>query len=108
MASQIAQAMKQICDEKGLTPEAVLETVEAALAAAYRKDFGEKNQNIRVEFDQEEGASRVFDVKKVVSDEFVAEALKEMEMLEQARAAGETLTADQVKEHRVEKAIAGS
>jgi len=73
MASQISQAIKAICDEKLLTEEAVLEAVEAALAAAYRKDFGNKNQNIKSEFDPElyDGATagiRIFDVKEVVAD----------------------------------------
>lgn len=45
-----------------------METIESALAAAYRKDFGEKNQNIEVEFDAETAAARVFDVKTVVED----------------------------------------
>ncbi len=108
MSSPIAQAMKQICDEKGLSYEAVLETVEAALAAAFRKDFGEKNQNTRVEFDPETGGSRAFDVKSVVSDDFVTEALKEMEALEAARAAGEIVTEEQVKLVRTEQAIAES
>jgi len=43
-------------------------TIESALAAAYRKDFGEKNQNIKVEFDIETAKSKVFDVKTVVED----------------------------------------
>lgn len=73
MASPITQAMKQIADEKGIAYDSVLETVETALAAAYRKDFGNKNQNIRVEFDPEKydghtGGIRVFDVKAVVED----------------------------------------
>jgi len=45
-----------------------METIESALAAAYRKDFGEKNQNIKVEFDPETGKSKVYDVKTVVED----------------------------------------
>ncbi|MDP2709015.1 MAG: transcription termination factor NusA [bacterium] len=66
--SDITNAMKQICEEKNLSYEAVVETIESALAAAYRKDFGEKNQNIKVEFDPESGKSKVFDVKTVVED----------------------------------------
>ncbi len=66
--SDIASAIKQICGEKGLSYEAVLETIESALAAAYRKDFGEKNQNIRVEFNPETNKSKIFDVKVVVED----------------------------------------
>lgn len=64
----VAEAVKQICDEKGIPLESVIETIEAALAAAYRKDFGEKNQNIKVEFDLNTGKSKVFDVKTVVED----------------------------------------
>lgn len=73
MASPISQAMRQICDEKNIAYESVLETVEAALAAAYRKDFGTRNQNIKAQFDPEayDGAMagiRVFDAKAVVED----------------------------------------
>ncbi len=64
----IAEAVKQICDEKGISVEAVTQTIEAALAAAYRKDFGEKNQNIKAEFDLETGKVKVFDIKTVVED----------------------------------------
>ncbi len=68
MTSPIATAIQQICNEKGVSKEAVLETIESALAAAYRKDFGNKLQNIKVTFDIETGQSHVFDVKTVVED----------------------------------------
>lgn len=66
--SPIAQAIKMICEEKGIPETMVVETIEAALAAAYRKDFGKPNQNIKVEFDLDSGTSRVFDIKTVVED----------------------------------------
>lgn len=68
MSSPIEQAIRQICDEKGLAYESVLATIQIALAAAYRKDFGEKNQNVEIEFDPESGKIRAFDVKTVVED----------------------------------------
>lgn len=68
-SSPIAQALKEIAEQKGLDFEVVLGTLEAALAAAFRKDFGEKNQNIVVEFDPETGAMKAFDVKTVVEDQ---------------------------------------
>ncbi|MEK7557638.1 MAG: transcription termination factor NusA [Patescibacteria group bacterium] len=68
MSSEIVSAIRQICDEKGLSYESVVETIESALAAAYRKDFGEKNQNIKVVFNSENGKSVVYDVKTVVED----------------------------------------
>lgn len=85
MSSPIAQAMKDICEEKGIAYESVLETVEAALAAAYRKDFGERNQNVKVTFDPETGDIQAFDEKDTVTDEFVAEALKEIEERQKQR-----------------------
>lgn len=79
MSSPITQAIKQICEEKNLSYESVLETVESAMASAYRKDFGEKNQNLKTEFDPETGALRVFDIKTVVTDELFEEYQKEVE-----------------------------
>jgi len=67
--SDLSNAIKQVCEEKNLSYEAVIETIESALAAAYRKDFGVKNQNIKIEFDESDVAkSKVFDVKTVVED----------------------------------------
>ncbi len=83
------QAIKQISDEKGLSYESVLETIQAALAAAYRKDFGQKNQNIKVEFDPESGNIRAFDVKTVVPDELAAAYAEEEARHRAAEEAGE-------------------
>ncbi|KKS93439.1 MAG: NusA antitermination factor [Parcubacteria group bacterium GW2011_GWA2_43_13] len=86
--SEVAKAMKQICEEKGISYESVLETVEMALAAAYRKDYGDKTQNIRVHFNPETGEIQAFDVKEVAEDlpEGYWDELKE---LEEKRRAGE-------------------
>ena len=64
----IASAIRQICEEKALEYDAVIETIESALAAAYRKDFGQKNQNIKVEFNDDILKSKIYDVKTVVED----------------------------------------
>lgn len=80
MSSDIEKAIQAICEEKGISQDAVLTTIEAALAAAYRKDFAEKNQNIRVKFDASTGASEVFDVKTVVEDLPKEEALPAQEV----------------------------
>jgi N utilization substance protein A len=53
--NQIKQAIEQFCEEKNISYDSVIETIEAALAAAFRKDFGEKNQNVKAEFDPETG-----------------------------------------------------
>lgn len=81
----IAEAVKQICEEKGITLESVISTIEAALAAAYRKDFGEKNQNVKVEFNLDTGKSEIFDIKTVV-DDVPEEELEAIKAEEEARA----------------------
>lgn len=66
--SEITNAIKQICEEKKLDFDSVVSTIELALAAAYRKDFGQKNQNIKVKFNPETAHSKIFDIKTVVED----------------------------------------
>lgn len=90
--SPLKQAIEDICQEKNIPYESVIETIEAALAVAYRKDFGEKNQNIEVEFNPDDGTSRVFDAKTVVEDALYDEYLAEQKRREAAEAA-ETLDA---------------
>jgi len=65
--SPFMAAINQICDEKGLAKEVVLETIEAAIAAAYRKDFGTPSQIIKVKLDPESGQTQVWQVFDVVS-----------------------------------------
>jgi len=79
MEITISSAIEQICEEKNLSHEQVLEAIEQALAAAFRKDFGEKNQNIKVEFNPENKGMKVFDVKAVVEDVLEEEELEEKE-----------------------------
>ncbi len=76
--SDISNAIKQLCEEKSLDYQSVLSAIELALAAAYRKDYGERNQNIRVKFDPIAGKSDIFDVKTVVEN---LPAEEEAEML---------------------------
>lgn len=66
--SDITKAIQVLCDEKNLSYESVMEAIEFALAAAYRKDFGNKQQNIKVKFNPENGDMKAWDVKTVVED----------------------------------------
>ncbi|MBU1146173.1 transcription termination factor NusA [Patescibacteria group bacterium] len=104
MASPIYQAIKQICEEKNIKPESVIETIEAALAAAYRKDFGTKNQNVKVEFNPESGDFRVFDVKIVVADE-LAEKYEEEKKEREERIKEGLPEEKKEREERAEEAL---
>ncbi|MBI3963666.1 MAG: transcription termination/antitermination protein NusA [Candidatus Kerfeldbacteria bacterium] len=97
--SPLSLAIQQIVEEKNIPYDSVIETIEAALAVAYRKDFGEKNQNIKVTFDVKTGGSRVFDVKTVVSDELVEAA----RLREEARLAEAAALASQPASQRGEQ-----
>jgi len=61
-------AIDQLVAEKGISKEKVLDTIEHAIAAAYRKDNGERGQDIRAEFNEEDGSTRIFKVVTVVED----------------------------------------
>lgn len=93
---QVHAAIQQICDEKNISLEAVVETIEAALAAAYRKDFGEKNQNIKVEFSLETGDMKVFDVKTVVEDIDLEAQENAIAIQEEKRQAGYEIPEDEI------------
>ncbi|HKL17033.1 MAG TPA: transcription termination factor NusA, partial [Patescibacteria group bacterium] len=64
----IISSIDEICKNKNLSREQVLGAIEQALAAAYRKDFGNKQQNIIVNFDLETGNIEVYEEKEVVED----------------------------------------
>lgn len=82
--SEISKSIQFICDEKGLDYNTVLEAVESALGAAFRKDFGTRQGNYKVQFDVETGDMKVWDIKIVVED--VAEDALEAAQIEmQAR-----------------------
>ena len=66
--SELINAIKQVCEEKKINYELVVSAIESALAAAYRKDYGNKLQNIKVHFNPETSQSKIYDVKTVVED----------------------------------------
>lgn len=58
--------MKQIAEEKGIPEAKVMDTIELAIAAAYKKDYGEKGQDIRAKLNPETGDVAVTQIKMVV------------------------------------------
>lgn len=67
-SNEFNSAITQICEEKGIDKEKVMQTVEAALAAAYKKDYGKKSQNIRAELGGVDGGVKFFLIKEVVDE----------------------------------------
>ena len=64
-------AVKQIAEEKGISSEKVLETIEQAIAAAYKKDYGKKGQIIQAKLDSESGKVKFLQIKIVVDESMI-------------------------------------
>jgi len=78
---QFLSALTQICDEKGLDRKKVIEAIEVAMAAAYKKDYGKKNQIIRAKINLETNVTSFYQVKIVVDESMIyTEADKENEL----------------------------
>lgn len=66
MYQQFMAAVRQLSSEKKLPEETVMDIVKAALRTAYRKDYGNKEQNIDVVIDPKTEHVTIYIVKKVV------------------------------------------
>ena len=64
-------ALEQLEEERKIPKDKILEAIEQAMAAAYKKDYGKKGQIIRARFDLETGKTDFYQVKIVV-DESIA------------------------------------
>lgn len=65
---QLAVAITAIAEEKNLPEKVVQEVVEQALAAAYRRDYGEREQEVRVEMNLATGDVDAYVNKEVVEE----------------------------------------
>lgn len=63
---QFISSIKQIAEEKGVPEIKVKETIELAVAAAYKRDYGEKSQIIRAKIDPDKGEVDLTRIKIVV------------------------------------------
>jgi len=81
-------AIAQIAEEKGISSEKVLEGIEMAIAAAYKKDYGKKGQVIKAKLDSESGEVKFWQAKLVVDEKMIyseeeLEKLKEKKVKEE-------------------------
>jgi len=69
MKSEFLVAFNQICAERNLPREVVLEAIKTALVFAYRRNVGAPaGQNVEVEIDPERGNARIFIEQEVVAE----------------------------------------
>jgi len=67
MKDDFIRAINQVCAERGLSEEVVLEAVEQALVSAYKRDFGGL-ADITAKIDPDSGQVRIFTEKEVVEE----------------------------------------
>ena len=77
-------SIKHIDEEKGIPQDTVLGATHAALAAAYKKEYGEKPQVIKSKFDPENGTAEFWQVKSIVNKKMIYSE-KELEELKEKR-----------------------
>ena len=64
-------AVGQIAEEKGISKERVIESIESAIAAAYKKEYGEKGQIVKAKLVPETGVVKFWQIKIVVDDKMI-------------------------------------
>ncbi|MBI4225108.1 MAG: transcription termination/antitermination protein NusA [Candidatus Sungbacteria bacterium] len=89
-------AIQQIADEKGISREKIIETIEMALASAYKRDYGKRGQIVRATLEPETGKV-VFRQVKIVVDETMIKSEEEIAAEEEERARQMEDTASDVK-----------
>ena len=63
---QLTLAVRTIAEEKNLPEDTVLSVIEQAIAAAWRRDNGERDQEVRAELNVNDGTAEVFVAREVV------------------------------------------
>lgn len=67
----LSRAIKQVAEEKGLSPETITEAIEASLAAAYKKEYGSRGDIVKAKLDQKTGDLKFWKIKTVVDENTV-------------------------------------
>lgn len=63
---QLTLAVRTIAEEKNLPEDTVMSVIEQAIAAAWRRDNGERDQEVRAELNVNDGTAKVFVAREVV------------------------------------------
>ncbi|MEX0597513.1 MAG: transcription termination factor NusA [Candidatus Paceibacterota bacterium] len=66
-AKQFTFAITQIAEEKNIPEDKIIEVIETSIAAAYKKDYGEKSQIIKAKLNKDSGIFAIFRHKTVVN-----------------------------------------
>ncbi|MDO8265326.1 MAG: transcription termination factor NusA [Candidatus Saccharibacteria bacterium] len=93
---QLAGAMRLIAEEKNLPEDLVQEIVETALAAAYKRDYGDREQEVRVSVNLNTGGVDVYVQKEVV--EVVGDANFEIALTDAVKSKKDAKIGDMIEQ----------
>src|SRR5437868_13619146 len=91
---QLAQAIKLIAEEKNLPEDQVLDVVQQALAAAWRRDYGDREQEVRVTMNLNTGEVQAYVTKEIVEgvdNPHTQISLNEAQVMRKNAKVGETM-----------------
>ncbi|MBP6880794.1 transcription termination/antitermination protein NusA [Candidatus Saccharibacteria bacterium] len=91
---QLVLAIQQIADEKNLEREIVHDIVQQALASAYKRDFGDREQEVEVELNEQTGTVTMMVHKLIVEDAqdpVVEISLKDAQKIKKSATVGEEI-----------------
>lgn len=99
---QLVMAVKAIAEEKNLPEEVVQDAVEQALAAAWRRDYGDREQEVRSVINTNNGTVFVYITKEVVDtveNEFLQISLGDAQVIRKNAKVGETVEIEEKVEN---------
>jgi N utilization substance protein A len=79
---QMGAMVKVISEEKNLPEEIVLDVIQAAIAAAWRKDNGEKDMDVRSELNLNTGEADAYVMRTVIEDDVAYNPVTEIPLKE--------------------------
>jgi len=62
-------AIAQICEEKGISKESMIDVIGSALSAAYKKENGRRGHIVKAEFDEKTGNAKFYEIYRVIEEQ---------------------------------------
>ncbi len=100
---QMSAMVDIIAEEKGLPKETVLDVIEQAIAAAWRKDNGDRDMNVRATLNTKTGAADVYVTREVIEDEVAYNPSTEIPLKEAKTIKKDAKLGDELEEKFVVK-----
>lgn len=91
--------LDHIAEDKGLAKERILDAIEQALAAAYKREYGKRGQVVKAKLDVNTGATDYWQVKTVVTEDHLYTE-EELEELREKRERGEEMPEEEEEKIR--------